>query len=131
MKCCNGNCPNDRDPKRFKYCSAECAAAVKKRDKRLYDKRRWQNGIAYQPVVSNLRNKLTTQDVVSIRAELSKGVRQVELAKRYQVTQPSINAIATGKTWHGVGEYTPPVKPQNKSRRAIALRRALKKHGLL
>lgn len=43
--------------------------------------------------------KLSTDQVLEIIRRLREGARQVDLAKEYGVSQPSISAIAIGKTW--------------------------------
>jgi hypothetical protein len=44
--------------------------------------------------------KLTTQDVINIRAAYAKGgITQVELASRYGITQGMTSAITRGATW--------------------------------
>ena len=44
-------------------------------------------------------SKFTEEDVHEIRRLWRSGVRQVELARRYNVTQPAISAVCTGKNW--------------------------------
>ena len=45
----------------------------------------------------NFRNKLTQDEVVTIF--LCTDVKQQELAKRYNVSQSTINHIKSGRTW--------------------------------
>jgi len=43
--------------------------------------------------------KLTTTDVVRIRAALEAGELQAVIAERYGISQPTVSNIATGETW--------------------------------
>jgi predicted DNA binding protein len=43
--------------------------------------------------------KLTDEQVLVIRKELSKGVKQVELSKRFGVTRTTISYISKNKCW--------------------------------
>ncbi len=43
--------------------------------------------------------KLTEKDVLEIRSEYQKGVRQKQLAKQYQINQSQVSAIVRRKRW--------------------------------
>lgn len=47
-------------------------------------------------------DKLTVNDVEDIKVALTKGARQVELAKEYNVTVSTVNKIASAKNWSWV-----------------------------
>ncbi len=54
-----------------------------------------------------LARKLTPEQVLKIKQELQNGIRQVDLAAKYGVSQPMISAIKVGISW---SQYEPQVK---------------------
>ncbi len=74
--------------------------------------------------------KLTVDDVLTIRADLKRGITQAVLAERYHVSQPAISAIVHGRSWRHVGDYKPPAERLT-GRRDSRMIRAMKKHGLM
>lgn len=44
-------------------------------------------------------SKLTRPDILAIRQLLSDGVSQVEIAKRFGISQPHVSSIKLGKSW--------------------------------
>jgi hypothetical protein len=51
--------------------------------------------------------KLTQAQVDEIRSLHGEGVRQVELAKRFGVTQANISSLLNGKSWRGMVKASP------------------------
>lgn len=52
----------------------------------------WDNGIHFNA-------KLNLKTVFKIKRELSKGIRQCEIARKYKIDPMTIQAISSGKSW--------------------------------
>lgn len=67
------------------------------------------------------RRKLTAEQVVEIRHACAAGVTQVELQRRYGVSEATISHVVTGRAWAWVGGQT--LSPRRMTGRTMTSRR--------
>lgn len=47
-------------------------------------------------------HKMTPEQVIRMRARLAEGVRQIDVAKEFGVSQPTVSAVKIGRCWRWV-----------------------------